>query len=135
MEQIKGEFGPFVIAGDDQYGYPHLSQIKKRLNQFMKCLLWDVVFVKEVSAMNEKIDFSVYGVLYDGQKILENGLGPFLSSLGVALGYPGNLKSQMGICRMNKLQCHSLTGCCPNPIFRTNLFELVVVKRLMMPFL
>ena len=108
MEKIKGELGSLVITGDNQHGYPPPAEIQKGPDQFIEYLPRNVVFVKEISAMNEKIGFNVYRVLYNRQKVFKNGVGPSLTPLGVSLDYLGNLESKMGISSMNKLQWNLL---------------------------
>lgn len=57
-----------------------------------------------ISTVKKEIRFNVDCVLYDGQKIFEDGIGSFQTSLGVTLGYLGNLKPKMGIGSMNEIQ-------------------------------
>jgi hypothetical protein len=104
MEEIKREFRPLVIAGDEQHGDPRNHKIHKWPNQFIEDFSWDVVLVKKISAMNEKISLHLKRVLYNSHKILEDGLSPILPSSGVRLGQLGNLKSKMCIGSMNELQ-------------------------------
>jgi hypothetical protein len=52
MEEIKGELGPLMIAGDDQDAGPRLGQFKNRPDQFVKDLSRKVVLVEEIPAVD-----------------------------------------------------------------------------------
>lgn len=93
-----------MIAGDEQYGNPRIHKVHERSSKVIEDLSRDVVLVKEVSAMDEKICLHLDSGLYNRLKILKDGVSPVLSSSGVRLGYLCNLKSKMCVRRMNKLQ-------------------------------
>ena len=104
MKEIKGELRPLVIAGNEQHGNTRSDKIREGPNKRIKKFSRDVVLVKEVSAMNEKIGLHLNGVLRNSDKILIDGLSPILPSPGIGLGYLCDFKSKMRIGRMNKLQ-------------------------------
>ena len=104
MKEIEWELRPLMIARDEQHGNTRPHKIRKGPNQLVKDFSLDVVLVKKVSAMNEKIGPHFNGVLHDRDKILKDGVRPILPSHGIRLCDLGNLESEMGIRRMNELQ-------------------------------
>ena len=54
--------------------------------------------------MNKEIGLNIDRVLYNSYKILENRIGPVKTSLSMTLGCSGNLKPEMSIGGMNKVQ-------------------------------
>ena len=104
MEEIKGKLRSFVIAGDDQDGCADPCKIKDRPNQLIECVSRDIVFVKEISAVNEEIHLTFDRMFNNRQEVIENGLGPSLASLQVTGGSFGELESKMGVCGMDEFQ-------------------------------
>lgn len=93
-----------MIAGDEQYGDPRIHKVHERPSKVIEHLSRDVVLVKEVSAMNEKICLHLDSGLHNRLKILKDSVSPILSSFGVRLRYLCNLKSKMCVRRMNEPQ-------------------------------
>ena len=83
MEEIEWELRPLVIPRDEQHGDARSDKIREGPNQLIKNFSWDVVLVKEVSAMNEKIGLCLNGVLHNSDKILKDGISPALSPAGI----------------------------------------------------
>ncbi len=104
MKEIEWELRPLVIAGDEQHRDARSHKILEGPNQLIKNFSRDVVLVKEVSAMNEKIGLYFNGMLHDRDKILKEGVSPILPPHGIRLCDLGNLESEMCIRRMNELQ-------------------------------
>jgi hypothetical protein len=69
MEQIKGELRPFMVPRDNQNRYPCMSEIKNRLNKSIENVSRNIIFIKEITAMNEEIDLMIQGMPYNGLEI------------------------------------------------------------------
>ena len=54
--------------------------------------------------MDEEIRLNVNGMLYNGQEVLKNGIGPLQAPRRTPLIHSGDLEPKMGIRGMNEIQ-------------------------------
>jgi len=63
-----------------------------------------MVFIEEVSAVDQQIGLYVSGMVQDSEKILKDMISPLPPTLGIGLVYSGYFEPEMGISRMNEFQ-------------------------------
>jgi len=107
VKEVKREFGPFVIPGDDDNRNPCSGKPPERLNQVIQPLSRDVELVEEISAVEEQVRFTFKGMIDDFQEIPENGVCPSLPAPAVRGRDLEHFKPEMSVCGVNELH--------PNP--------------------
>ena len=85
MKEIKGEFRSFVIPREDQCLNAPPAEIENGANKVIQDFSRNIGFIKEISAVNEKVSLNFKGVPDNGSEIPQYGSGPFEASFGVGV--------------------------------------------------
>jgi len=104
VEKVKRELGAFVIPRNDHHWDARFGKLSERLNQVIQPLPWNIELIEKISAVDKQVRPTLKGMVYDFQKIPENGVRSSLSASAVRCSDLEHFKPEMGICGVNELQ-------------------------------
>jgi hypothetical protein len=85
VEQIKGEYGSFVVPGNDHHLDAGPFQIQNGLDQIVLPPAGYIILVEKIAAVDQQIGLQIPGIFHHSAKILKDSIPSAFAPVGIRL--------------------------------------------------